>query len=209
MPAAKRHPSGSSAFTLLEVIVAVGIFAIGMGAVFGLFTPVAKSVADSADAEAAARIVDLVKIKLQSQGIVGVAPLLKVATGRTHQLTDADARNNYNIAADSQLLFASRDGTKVGTYSDPIWVDPATRQRSDRDKYFEIALIRNEAISPNNASLDATAPVLAYTARVRWPAFVPLAGGTTAIQVGANPGTSVPYDHSQKQVMFFSGTVTR
>jgi hypothetical protein len=51
--------------------------------------------------------------------------------------------------------------------------------------------------------------LLAYTARVRWPAFVPLAGSTTAIQVGANPGTSVPFDHSQKQVMFFSGAVTR
>src|ERR1700757_4352086 len=56
----------SRAFTLLEVVIAVGIFAIGMVAVIGLFTPAAKSIGDSADAEAATRVADLLNVKLQT-----------------------------------------------------------------------------------------------------------------------------------------------
>lgn len=202
-----------TAFTLLEVVVAVGVFAIGMVAVIGLFSPVAKSVGDSADAEAATRVADLLNVKLQTLGLDAVAPLLKIKTGATtHQLTTSDARTNYNPATPAEnIFFASRDGTKIGLYNDPIWIDPATRNNSDRDKYFEIALIRNEAISPppSDTSPDSALPVLAYTARVRWPSFVGLVGTTAATQIGANPTGTVQFDHSQKQVLFFSGAITR
>ncbi len=201
------------AFTLLEVVVALGIFAVGMIAVIGLFSPVAKSVGDSADAQAATHIAELLSVKLQSMGIDAVAPLLKVKTGATHQLTAADATTNYDVSRDDKLLFANRDGTKIGRYDDlTLWgVDPATRRASDREKYFEIALVRNETISPppTNASPDSLLAVLTYTARVRWPSFIALAGGTGSAQIGANPTGTVPFDHSQKQVLFFSGAVTR
>jgi prepilin-type N-terminal cleavage/methylation domain-containing protein len=198
-----------SAFTLLEVVVAIGIFAIAMVAVIGLFAPVAQSVTAAADAEAATHLADLLNVKLQSLGVATVAPLLKVSTGKTHQLTDADAKTNYDITKDAQLLFASRDGTIIAPYA-----DKASWPNGDRDKYFEIALIRNEAISPNNSALDAAAPVLAYVARVRWPAFISLAGVANnvtpnSVQVGANPSGTVTFDHSQKQVLFFTGAVTR
>ena len=52
----------TTAFTLLEVVVAIGIFSIGMVAVIGLFSPVAKSVGDSADAEAATGVADLLNV---------------------------------------------------------------------------------------------------------------------------------------------------
>lgn len=194
----------SNGFTLLEVVIAIGIFAIGMVAVLGLFTPVAKSVTDSADAEAATRVADALAVKLQSLGFDGVAPLLKASTGKTHKLTDDDAKINYDITKDTQLLFASRDGTKIGLY-----LDTKTWAAGDREKYFEIALIRNESVMTSDPANDATAPVLAYVARVRWPAFVALAGGTGSVQVGANPSATVPFDHSQKQVLFFSGAITR
>ncbi len=209
-----HHARRSRAFTLLEVVIAVGIFAIGMVAVIGLFTPAAKSIGDSADAEAATRVADLLNVKLQTLGFAGVVPLLKVSTGKSHQLTDADAKTNYNPAADPQVFFASRDGTKIGIYADAIWQDPTTKRNSDRDKFFEIALIRNESVSPNDDTLAATMPILAYVARVRWPAFLPLAGVAAnvqpnSVQVGANPTATVQFDHSQKQVMFFSGAITR
>lgn len=196
------------AFTLLEVVVAIGIFAVGMVAVIGLFSPVAKSVGDSADAEAATRVADLLTVKLQTLGIDAVAPKLKVKTGTAaHELTTADATVNYDVTKDPKLLFASRDGTKIGFYN-----ETATWPNGDRDKFFEIALIRNEAISPlsSDPTGDALLPVLAYTVRVRWPAFVPLAGSTGAVQPAqAAAAATVPFDHSQKQVLFFSGAVTR
>jgi prepilin-type N-terminal cleavage/methylation domain-containing protein len=214
-PARRRR-----AFTLLEVVVAIGIFAISMVAVIGLFGPVAKSVGDLTDAEAAARVAELLTVQLQSQESVDLAAAtpfkslvarLKVATAKSHQLTDADNSTSYDIVADPQLLFASRDGTKVGAYGDAtVWgLDTGTRQVSNRDKFFEIALIRNETLSPNTPALDAAAPLLAYTARVRWPAFIALAGGTGSIQVGSNPTATVKFDNSQKHSLFFTGTVTR
>jgi prepilin-type N-terminal cleavage/methylation domain-containing protein len=202
------------AFSLIEVVAAVGIFAIGMVAVLGLFTPVAKSVGGVADADASAVVADLLRTKLQALGPAGVIPLLKNAkTGGGHELTDADAKTDYDITKDPQLLFASRDGTKIGAYNDPVWIDPATRQPSDLDKFFEIALLRNDTLSPAAADAADPAPlVLAYTARLRWPAFVAdsTPGNTRrALPAGSNPTGTIRFDHSQKQVLYFTGSVVR
>jgi prepilin-type N-terminal cleavage/methylation domain-containing protein len=208
-----QPPRRRRAFSLIEVVAAVGIFAVGMIAVLGLFTPVAKSVGNVADSDASAKVADLLRLKLQTLGPDGLIPLLKNAKAAGHELTDADAKADYNIITDTQLLFASRDGTKIGGYADPIWIDPATRQPTDLEKFFEIALIRNEALSPVAGDTATPLPlVYAYTARVRWPAFVPDAtpGNTRrALPTGANPTGTVRYDHSSKQVLFFTGTVMR
>jgi len=208
-----------AAFSLLEVVVAVGVFAVGMVGVVALFTTVARSVSTSSDAEAAARVADALRTKLQTLPWADVAALLKATAGQTHALTAADARGDYNPAADPQILFASRDGTKIGLAADTAVWGPRTPQLNpDRDKFFEIALIRNETLSPLPGAPaedgtaapnpDDTAALLAYTARVRWPAFVK-EGGAGAQQVGANPAGLVRFDHSLKQVLFFTGAVTR
>jgi uncharacterized protein (TIGR02598 family) len=207
------------AFSLIEVVVAVGIFAVGMVAIVGLFTPVARWVSSSSDADAATRVADALRTKLQAMPFGEVIALLKNTTGSGHEVSAADARGDYNPAADPQIVFASRDGSKVGVYADSVWNDPATEQNTDREKFFEIALIRNDALSPRPIATepvegetpvdpDATAFVLAYIARVRWPAFVNV-GGAGAVQVGSNPSGTVRFDHSSKQVMFFTGAVTR
>jgi hypothetical protein len=199
----------------------VGIFAIGMVAVIGMFAPVAKSVGNLADAEAATNVASLLTARLQGQSIPLVGKLLKVSIGpNRHQLTDAD--NNPNSPAadptkDPQLLFASRDGSKIGVYGDPIW------GTTDLEKFFEIALVRNETLSPAAPAADpaSTDPVvnpddtalfLAYTARIRWPAFVADVTPTNpkrALPAGYNPSGGVRFDNSLKQVFFFSGTITR
>lgn len=209
------------AFTLLEVVVAIGIFAIGMMAIVGLFAPVARSVGGSAEAEVAARVADGLRAKLQAMPVSEVVALLKKSNGTRHELTDADNRPDYNPGNDVQVLFASRDGAKIGTYSDPMWGTRTPTFNPDRDKFFEIALIRNEVLSPlaapasdgtdpaaPAANPDDTAFLIAYTARLRWPSFLP-EGATGAIQVGSNPTAPVRFDHSMKQVMFFTGAVTR
>jgi prepilin-type N-terminal cleavage/methylation domain-containing protein len=206
------------AFSLLEVVAAVGIFSIAMVAIIGMFAPVARSVSGVGDAEAAANVGNVLTSKLQSLTIAGVAPLLKTSSGANrHQLTDVD--NNPNSAAadprtDKQLLFASRDGTKIGSYNDAIWA------RSDVDKFFEIALIRNETLLPlvdpkiDPAPVDpvTTTHYLPYTARIRWPAFVIDPTPTNsrgALPAGFNSGGTVRFDNSLKQVLFVTGVVTR
>lgn len=216
-------PAVLRAFSLLEVVVAVGIFAIGMLAVVALFTPVARSVSGSADAEVAARVADALRVKLQAKPFMEVVALLKNSTATGHELTAAEARADYNPAADAQILFANRDGSKIGAYNDAsVWGPRTAASDSDREKYFEIVLVRNETLSPRAAppaepvegepatpvDPDATAFLLAYTARLRWPAFV-REGATRSAQVGFNPAAPVRYDHSMKQVLFFAGSITR
>jgi prepilin-type N-terminal cleavage/methylation domain-containing protein len=204
-------------FNLLEVVAAVGIFAIGMVAVLALFAPVATSVTGLADAEAATKVSEALRAQLQSirpDPVGAVALLLKSSTTTGHQLTTDNANPNYDISKDTQLLFASRDGTKLAAYGDALWtIATGTNTRphpSDLEKFFEITLIRNEAISPNDPTLDASALVLAYTVRVRWPAFVPdPTNARDAVIFGSNTGGNVRFDYSQKGVLYFSGTVTR
>lgn len=213
-------PAAGRGFSLIEVVVAVGIFAIAMVGVIGLFAPVARSVTNSSDAEVAARVADALRAKLQSMPLADVALLLKNSSAAGHEITTDDSRIDYDLTRDPKLLFASRDGAKIGLYADAIWINPTTRRNWDGEKFFEIALIRNEAISPKTASVtaadgttttvnpDDTAAVLAYTARLRWPAFF-ADSATTAVQVGSNPTGSVRFDHSRKQVLFVAGTITR
>lgn len=200
--------------------MAIGIFAIGMVAVLGLFSPIARSVSSSTDGEAAARLADALRTKLQSMPMDKVVALLKNTTEKGHELTEADARSDYDIALDLQVLFASRDGAKIGDSADPIWYNPAIRSNWDGEKFFEITLIRNDALSPKpvtgtspdsggtTPNPDASATVLAYMVRLRWPAFI-ADSATTAVQVAANPNSTVRFDHGRKQVLFFAGSVMR
>ncbi len=212
--------SGSNAFSLLEVVAAVGVFAIGMVGVISLLAPVTKSIASVAEAEAAARVADAVRARVQALGFDrGVTLIQDIATVRKN---DADPAYNPNAgAAHPQVLFGKLTG-EVAFYdaTAKTWRDydysanvasaaasgPVQRTLADVDKFFEIDLIRNETLSPK--ANDATAPMIAYVIRVRWPAFV-ATSATTAVQSGQSSGSQVPFDQSKKQVLFLTGTLQR
>ncbi len=201
------------AFSLIEVIAAVVIFSIGMVAMLGLFAPVTRSVANVSDAEAAGRAADAVRARLQALGFDRALTLVQeVADVRKK---DADGNYNPNDGTKYPAVIFGKLSGDVGIY-DPTrnpktWYDstvPNPQRVQDADKFFEIDLIRNDALSPK--ANDATAPVVAFNIRVRWPAFLPSSSGT-AVQVGVNTagGGSVPYDHGKKQVIFFTGSIVR
>jgi type II secretory pathway pseudopilin PulG len=189
-------PLGTSAFSLVEVVVAVGIFAVGIVAVLGLFAPVVQSARASSESEAAAGVVDLLASRLRVQSIAAVADCLKSPA----QFEQDASRSDYDPVADSRVFYASLAGDKIGLGDDPVW------NGRDRDKFFEIVLIRNEALSP--VDNDGAAAWLAFNVRVRWPAFLPLGNGG-AVQIGAGSNAAVRFDHGQKQALLFSGSVRR
>lgn len=200
-------------FSLIEVIAAVVIFAIGMVAVLGLFAPVTKSVASVADADAAARVADAVRARLQALPFDRALNLIQeVAEVRKK---DADGAYNPNDGTKYPAVIFGKLSGDVGIYDAAegrkAWMDssvPTPLVVRDADKFFEIDLIRNETLSPKE--VDATAAMVAFTMRVRWPAFMAASSGA-AVQVGANPGGGgpVPFDHGRKQVMFFTGSISR
>jgi prepilin-type N-terminal cleavage/methylation domain-containing protein len=204
--------AGRCAFSLLEVVAALAIFAVGMVAVFGLFAPVSKSVSGVAEGETAARVADAVRARLQALPFDTALALIQDAA--TIKANDGNGSYNPNDGVlHPAVLFGKLTGD-VGVY------DPAEGRRAwydssippavvpNAEKYFEIDLIRNETLSP--VENDPTAPVVTFTMRIRWPAFLPSSSGAP-VQVGQSPGGGgpVPFDQGRKQVLFFTGTLRR
>lgn len=177
-----------TAFSLVEVVLAVGIFAVGIVAVLGLFAPVAQSIRANGEAEAAAGAVDALLSRLRTEPVATVAGYLQMPD----EFQRDETRSGDDPAADGRVFYVSLARDKVGQRDDPVWGG------SDRDKYFELTLIRNEDLSP--AANDEFSAWLAFNVRVRWPAFLPVANGG-AVQVGG--------DSSARPALFFAGSVRR
>lgn len=146
----------AKAFSLVEVVVAVGIFAIAIVAVIGLLSPITRAVAEVGENEDAGRVVTNIQSQLQRFPFAEVVTLL-----------------NTPPATDTARIFASRDGAKLGRGgATALWSDNGVLTNAseiDAQKFFEIQLTRNEDLSP--AANDGTAGFLAFTITLRWPAY--------------------------------------
>lgn len=210
---APTENSALRAFSLIEVIAAVAIFAIGMVAVLGLFAPVTKSVSNVAEAEAAARVADAIRARLQALPFDTALALVQDAAAV--RKNDGDPNYNPNDGSKNPAVIFGKLNGDIGLYDGAEgrkrWYDstvPTPRAVADADKFFEVELIRNETLSPKDA--DPTAAVVAFNLRVRWPAFLASSSGA-AVQVGSSAIAAgpVPYDQGKKQVLFFTGTISR
>jgi len=167
-----------SAFSLVEVVVAVGIFAISIVGVIGLLGPTNKSVADVRDTDDATRVVTAIQAQLQTlaQTSAGWTTLTGTYLRSTTQVQNDDLLATFDPYTKAYILFASRDGSRIGVAGVTVW--PGETQANSPLKYFEIELIRNgdspavgNGLSP--AANDTTAGFLAYVIRLRWPAYLP------------------------------------
>jgi len=155
-------PPKTFGFSLVEVILAVGIFALAVTAMLALLPSLARQSAQSADSLVALRLPDAVRIELQRVATVGGFDALAAETKPMTAPLPA-----------TLTLAASRDAARVQTknYLPP----PVTDQVGDEEQYFLI-----EAWSFNAAPLafDASGTLLALHVRVSWPYRIP--GSVTA-----------------------------
>lgn len=133
----------------------MAVFGVGVLAAFGLLLPALKSSTDTADHQAAVNVAGLLKGELRTRGFDATAALLIAP----------ELLASFDANEDPRVLFASRTGTLIGTRGSAAW------DGADREKFFEIVLVRNPELSP--AADDATAGFLAYMIKVSWPAFEP------------------------------------
>ncbi len=148
------------AFSLIEVVIALGIFALGITAVIGLLQPVIMSVRASMDANSANRIVGSINQKLTNLGYVSAQNLAFPAGTDPLQVSPND----------SKLIYATLTGDKVGVDADPVWVGTPKNQR-----YFEIMLVRssNANLSPVDSNPTTSSYSFVVTAvRVSSPAYL-------------------------------------
>ncbi len=178
-PSLRPWPCG---FTLIEVIVAVGIFSVAVIMTVAMLTSSLRTESAVIDQATAKRIVGAIDAKLTSLGydvIQGTSDPDKKFTWVSSSGMLFDANQNPNSSGVSptsgKVLFVSRLGDKVGTYNDPVWgLSPA----NDNEKYFEVMLVRspNPVLSPplttgtEGKDLTAAASVM-FSVRVSWPAY--------------------------------------
>ena len=156
-----RFP-GFAAFSLVEVIIAVGIFAAAVAVILALLPALTRQAAGSADTLAALRLPDALRTELQRVATTGGFDAL---AGQTRPMTAP--------LPDTLTLVASRAATRVQTldYLPP----PAAELLGVDEQYFLL-----EVWSFNQAPLafDASGSVLALHIRVSWPYHIP--GSSTA-----------------------------
>jgi len=147
-----------ASFTLVEVVVAIGVFAVTIVAVIGLMTPLSRSVAGVSDFDKAAQLGDAIQAELVR---------LRDLTASGNKL---DALYNASFAGGKVLtLVAPPDTSRVVRESDAD-NDPATGSPPGvfpRDRYFLIEIRAQSA--PLNYTPGSNQAFLAVTAIVKWP----------------------------------------
>ena len=147
----------NGALSLVEVVVAVGIFGFVAVVVVGLLGPLARSVSLVAEVDDASRLSSVLQAGLQAE------------VKRTNWNTFAGYLNG------STTLYANREGTRIGP-GDVVGIWDADESGSVDDtehgqKFFAITLHRDTILSPG--AKDEEAGYLAFSVRIAWPAYRP------------------------------------
>lgn len=157
------------AFSLMEVVLSLGIFAAAIVVVLAMLGGSLRTQPDLVDRSTAIRLTDAVNGKLSALGYAAVQGLLFEAN--TNPNSPIDPKSGTTKA----VLYINKTGDKVGTYPDVIWGQPGT---NDAEKYYEAMLVRspNTVLSPAADSAGATLAQLTassvfFTVRISWPAF--------------------------------------
>jgi type II secretory pathway pseudopilin PulG len=183
-------------FSLIEVVFAIGLLAVGILSVIGFFPVMEKTIAGSSETDAAVQIVAPLIAQLQSLPFDTVLACLKTSG----QVQSEDNDPSYNPAQDVQLFYANRSGERIGRRGDAAWGGTAA------GRFFEITLIRNEDLSPTGS--DDLAPWMGFTIRLRWPLFF---ADTPADprQMGASIDAPMKIDRSQQSTLLLAGSLRR
>lgn len=150
-------------FSLLEVVIAIGIFAGSVVVVLSSLPALVRQSADSADLLVAQRFTDGVHLELERQAkrsgfdrLAGAIPIM-----------NAPLRNGWPLVA-----------TADGQFLQPV-ADGAGPPIATNDQYFSLELWR---FSQPPLSFDPSHAALAMYVRVSWPYHVPGSADVTPIE---------------------------
>jgi type II secretory pathway pseudopilin PulG len=193
--ARNRRPPGRGCavpgFSLIEVVVAVGLLSFALVAILGLMSATTRSAAELAEAEGLASLGAGVQRELErikaSVGLNGLSDLVPEG------------------ASSATLCFVgTRDGRRVlrADGADPVadrWLDdPALPGIANRDRFFLVELTRL-----SNPSAIGASGFVALGARCSWPYLLPTGPATSgATRCDADPVREVP--SSARRLAFFN-----
>ena len=161
LPLARRR----GAFSLIEVIIAVGVFSVAVVVILAMLPTMSRSTADSADGLVAQSLADSARVELT-----------RLVDGGGF---DALANRLPEMAAplvDGLSLVAPRDGRRL--YSPDYLPPPAVGQLPQAEHYFLVEVWR---FNQPPLRFDPAAAVLAVYVRVSWPYMNPGAASATPL----------------------------
>jgi hypothetical protein len=153
-----------SAFSLVEVVIAVGIFAVAVATILALLPALTRPSSEATDSLVAQQQPDNLRIELQRLAGAGFDALATAAP-----VMAAPLENGL-------LLVASRDGARLHSSG---YLPPSASLRIPPDEqYFAVEVWR---FSQPPLAYDAGAAVLPLYVRVSWPYRNPGSGTPTAL----------------------------
>jgi hypothetical protein len=161
----QRPCSGGGGFSLVEVVIAVGIFAAAVTATLALLPALARRAAVSEDTLNAARLPGAVETELRRVAVAGGF--------------DALAARTVPLAAplpETFALVASRDTSRLHAQS--YLAPPASGQLREDEQYFLVEAWRFDEAP---LAFDPAGAWLALHVRVSWPYHVPGSASTTPL----------------------------
>jgi hypothetical protein len=150
------------AFSLVEVIIAVGLFAIAVTAVLGLLPPLTRQAAETSDRLAAQRLPDAVK-----------AEMVRLAAGNFDGLAAGMPLMGTPLGSGLPLV-ATRDGSRLHARD---FRPPSAGRIADSDQYFLVEVWR---FPSGPLAYDPAQSALAMFVRVSWPYRQPGSTSPTA-----------------------------
>ena len=147
-------PTRNAGFSLVEVVVSLGIFVIAVVAVIGLLAPINQSISDVRDEDDAGRVAQIIQSELQKVPFASV----------------------QGFIANNTVLYANRAGTIVAVGTDPVkWdTDGINGVTADEHaaKFFEVRLALNENLSLGGTNAATyNGGYLAFSILMRWPGY--------------------------------------
>ncbi len=159
---ARRH---RRAFSLVEVVIATGIFAASVTVIIALLPALARQSGESVDSLAAQRLPDLLRTELNRLGAAGVDTLAGQIPVMPATLADG-----FALVADREVArLHSRD-----------YLPPATGQLVSAEQYFLVECWR---FPDEPLRFDPAKGFLAVMVRVSWPHRLP--GASTPVATEA------------------------
>ncbi len=189
----EKKSQKSAAFSLVEVVIAVGLFALSIVAIVGLLGPILDSVRESEETEIVSNLNEMIRAELERM------PFTMPGRG--------DSIDNLRLTSpgDSFVLYGNRDLTAIGpeAFFDNPPPDLAG-EIGDADKFFRVELRQSPAY-PFQEGAAAEYPSRTFHVRVYWPAYRRTGPGIDdAVRRDANPE-----DRAELRQMNFFTTIRR
>jgi hypothetical protein len=164
----KRRPYSAerAAFSLIEVVIAVGVFALAIVVILGLLPALTRSAAEASDALVAQNFPDPLRIEL----------MRLVASGGFDALAGRLPEMSVPLA-DGLALVAAHEGRSVQTVD--FLPPPSAGQLPEADRYFLIEVWR---FDQPPLRYDPAAAMLPAYVRVSWPYRLPGAADPTPLE---------------------------